>query len=79
MVSTLHILIPLIIFTFKNFASKFFILLTNRLEDTFIDLYLFGYKNIQVSGVDAMIVHLKQMIFFLNIDAYILLNIGLWY
>ena len=44
------------IFTFKIFACKFFILLTNRLEDTLIDLYLSGYKNIEVSEADAVTV-----------------------
>jgi len=45
MVSTLHILIPLMIFTFKVNPCKLV-----------IDLYLSGYKNVEVSEADAVTV-----------------------
>ena len=52
------------IFTFKIFTCKFFILLTNRSEDMFIDLYLSGYKNIEVSEPNAVTVPFETNDFF---------------
>lgn len=40
-------------YMFKKFL-KLIILLTNRLEDTLIDLYLSGYNNIAVSAADTV-------------------------
>ncbi|CAJ1974883.1 unnamed protein product, partial [Sphenostylis stenocarpa] len=56
---TMHILIMLMTFTFKLFECKLVILRTNRLEDTLIDLYLSGYKNIAVGEADAVTVPLE--------------------
>jgi len=40
-------------YMFNKFL-KLIILLTNRLEDTLIDLYLSGYNNIAVSAADTV-------------------------
>jgi len=47
------------IFTSTLFICKLVTLPTNRLEDTLIDLYLSGYKNIAVSEADGVTVPLE--------------------